>query len=308
MNGRRCGPKRLEEINMQIPYIYVSKGLENGKWDVKGFNYETHDNAPRMPLYIHYLKHGIFPNVSGNIEGYYNIELHDSYTYLDKPYKYKDVLTFSKFKDDVDPILIPDPYMIMNWGGSTVFDKNGWREKDDKVCFYGTTTGDRNPFNNRRINMCLWSLKRPDIFDFKITKVAQIREVDIIKHVGMDKWRQIFKRTPVTIEEQLTHKFHFLPDGNTCKFDVWYFKTNTLNFKDKSREMLWYYPMLCDKEHFVETDEHSIESTRMYYLNNWGDAERIIKNANNLAGDLFKPTNHMYYTTLLFETMAANGK
>jgi hypothetical protein len=66
--------------------------------------------------------------------------------------------------------------------------------------------------------------------------------------------------------------------------------------------------MIADKEHYVEVDEHNMESTRMYYLNNWGDAERIIKNSNTLAGNLFKPTNHMYYTTLLFETMAANGK
>jgi hypothetical protein len=309
MNGRKCGPKRIEEIIKEVPYIFVSKGLD-GKWDVKGFNYEAHDNAPRMPLYIHYLKHGIFPNVVGNIGGYYNIELHDSYTYLNKPYKYKDVLTFSKFKDDIDPILIPDPYMVVNWGNQSISDNALWKNKDDKVCFYGTTTGDRNPFNNRRLNMCLWSLKSPDIFDFKITKVAQIEEIDIInlKHMGMDKWRQIYRRQPATYDEQLQHKFQFLPDGNTCKFDVWYFKTNTLNLKDKSKEMLWYHPMLHNKEHFVEVNEHTIEDSRMYYLNNSTDAERIIKNSNNLANDLFKPTNHMYYTTLLFETMAGNGK
>jgi hypothetical protein len=309
MNGSKCGPKRLEDMNLEIPYIHVSRG-QDGKWDVKGFNYEAHDNAPRMALYIHYLKYGIFPNVSDNISGYYNMELHDSYTYLDKPYKYKDVLTFSKFKDDAEPILLPDPYMVVNWGNQSVHDNTPWRNKDDKVCFYGTTTGDRNPFNNRRINMCLWSLgqEREKIFDFKVTKVAQMAEVDIVKQVGVNKWRQIYRRDPVSIEEQLTHKFQFLPDGNTCKFDTWYFKTNTLNFKDKSREMLWYHPMFMNKDHFVEVNEHNIESNRMYYLNNWGDAERIMINANNMARDLFKPTNHMYYTTLLFETMASNGK
>lgn len=295
-------PRRLEDINMGIPYIHVFRGSD-GKWDVTGHNYESHDNAPRMQLYIYYFKHAIFPNVQGNIAGYYNIELHDSYTYLNKPFSYKNVLTFSKFKDDKGPVLIPDPYMVMNWNNQEVKDTSDFNTKKDNVCFYGTTTGNRDPLLNRRINMCLWAIDRPH-YDFKITNIAQMSEVDIINKIGFSKWSKIYQRQPVSIPDQLQNKFHFLPDGNTCKFDTWYFNTNTLNFKDSSRDMLWYYPMIIDKTHFVEVDEYKIDKMRQYYINNPNEANFIIANAKALKEQLFKPYNHMYYTSLLFEEMS----
>lgn len=303
MNACSGIPKRLEDINLRLPYIHVQKDIF-GKWDVVGHNYEKHDNAPRMALYQYYFKHAIFPNVSGNISGYYNIELHDSYTYLNRDRKmYDNVLTYSKFKDHKKPILIPDPYMVVSWNNLVVNDSLPWVDKKDSVCFYGTTTGDRNPEKNRRIEMCLWALNKNE-YDFKITNVAQMTEGDIISKIGYQKWNSIYQRNKVPISDQLFNKFHFLPDGNTCKFDTWYFNTNTLNFKDISKDMLWYYPMLMDKMHYVEVNEHTLEQQRMYYINNPREALFIIRNAKHLYENLFKPQNHMYYTSLLFETMA----
>lgn len=305
INAKGLYPKREEEINKSIPYVYVFKNNQ-GTWDIKPFNYESHDNWPRMNLYILYFKHAIFPNLhkDKDITGYYNIELHDSYTYLNKPFQYKDVLTFSKFKSDIHPTLIPDPYMVVNWNDQKVVDDKLWSNKDSSVCFYGTTTGHRDPLLNRRIKMCLWALEKPN-YDFKITKVAQMSEFDIINKIGLDKWRRI-SASPVSIEDQLHYKFHFQPDGNTCKFDVWYLNTNTLNFKDESVDMLWYYPMMRSKEHFVEVNENNIENMRLYYMNNPKEAEYIINNAKSLSRDLFKPYNHMLYTTMLFDTIAEN--
>jgi hypothetical protein len=304
-NAKGLYPKNEDDMNKDVPYIQVFKN-NIGSWDIKPFNYETHDNWTRMNLYIQYFKHAIFPSLDKNkdISGFYNIELHDSYTYLNKPFKYKDVLTFSKFKSDIHTTLIPDPYMVLNWNDHKVTDNKLWSIKDPKVCFYGTTTGNRDPLRNRRINICLWALDKP-FYDFKITKVAQMQEYDIINKVGLDKWRRISSH-PVQIEDQLQNKFHFLTDGNTCKFDVWYFNTNTLNFKDESMDMLWYYPMMRNKEHFVEVNENNIENMRQYYFNNHKEAEYIIHNAKTLSSELFKPYNHMYYTTMLFDTIAEN--
>lgn len=297
-------PKRLEDMDMNIPYIHVYKDML-GKWDIVGHNYEKHDNAPRMGLYKYYFKHAVFPNVTGDISGYYNIELHDSYTYLNKPRKiYDNVLTFAKLKDHKKPIMIPDPYMVVSWNNQVINDEIKWVDKKDDVCFYGTTTGNRDPSKNRRINMCLWSLKKPN-YNFKITNVAQMSEVDIISKIGYTNWNSIYQRQHVPIKDQLFNKFQFLPDGNTCKFDTWYFNTNTLNFKDKSMDMLWYYPLMMDKTHYVEVCEYTIDQMRQYYINNPKEACHIIENAKNLYKTLFKPQNHMYYTSLLFESMAS---
>lgn len=306
-NGRRCFPKTYEDdLNHELPYMRVFKDYR-GNWDIAGFNYESHDNAPRMSFYCQYFKNYIFPNVTGDIEGYYNIELHDSYTYLGNQKSYENVLTFSKHKQDIGPVLIPDPYMVGNWGDVKVVDTKKWKDKDDIVCFYGTSTGCRDPCLNRRISMCIWARNRPG-FDFAITKVAQMLPKDIINITGLDGWKDIYRPANVTFEEQLNHKFIYLPDGNTCKFDVWNYFTNTLSFKDTSDDMMWYYPMLMDKQHYVEVDEFVMENKRMYYLNNPQEAKHITSTAKKLAKDLFTPNNHILYTTGLFETIASNGK
>jgi hypothetical protein len=306
-NGRRCFPRSFQDdVYENLPYIHVTRDLLDG-WKTEAYNYEHHDNAPRMDYYCNYLEQYIFPNVSGDLEGYYNIELHDSYTYLNNSKRYDDVLTFSKLKLDVGPVLIPDPYMLANWGDAEVTDKRKWESKDDICCFYGTTTGSRDPLNNRRINMCLWAVDKPE-YDFAITKVAQMFPRDIITCTGIDNWKKLYKPSSVSLDEQLRHKFLFMPDGNTCKFDVWNYHTNSLTFKDKSEDMMWYYPMLVDKQHYVEVDEFNMENMRQYYINNPKEAKLITKTANKLAKELFRPCSHMLYTTVLFETIASNNK
>ena len=308
-NGRKCFPRSFQdEVYENLPYFHVTRDAL-GSWRTKPYNYENHDNAPRMNYYCNYLEQMIFPNVTGDIEGYYNIELHDSYTYLDNGKSYDDVLTFSKFKLDVGPVLIPDPYMVANWGDTEVKDNFKWKTKDDICCFYGTTTGSRDPALNRRINMCLWAKANDrQRYDFAITKVAQMAPLDIVKCIGIDNWKKLYKPSMVSVQEQLQHKFLFLPDGNTCKYDVWNYHTNSLSFKDKSEDMMWYYPFLLDKQHHVEVDEYSMDRICEYYKNNPKDAKLITKTANNLAKDLFTPSNHMLYTTALFETIASNSK
>lgn len=306
-NGRRCFPKTYEdEINHDLPYIHVFKTYQ-GRWKVTGHNYKDHDNAPRMDYYCNYFENMILPNVISDVEGFYNIELHDSYTYLQNNKDYENVLTFTKGKLDIGPVLIPDPYMVGNWGDLEVRDTLGWDQKDDVVCFYGTTTGARDPCLNRRINMCLWARGRP-YFDFAITKVAQMLPKDIINVIGINGWKDIYTPSMVTFEEQLQHKFLFMPDGNTCKFDLWNYSTNSLSFKDSSEDMMWYYPMLMDKIHHVDVDEFNIEEKRLYYINNPKEAENITMTANQLAKDLFTPENHVLYTSVLFETLASNNK
>ena len=306
-HGKGMRPKRKEEIHTNIPYFSIQKSSDSCGWDVIGHNYETHDNASRMDLYTSYLKHAILPNIRGDPTGYYNIELHDSYTYLDNGKDYTDVFTFSKFKTDTKPVLLPDPYMITNWGGKSIQDKQSWEAKIDRVCFFGTTTGNRDPTKNRRIQMCLWAAEDGGKdYDFRITHIAQMSLNDIINKIKEERWKKIYTPLPIPPEVQLGYKFFFLPDGNTCKFDTWYFNTNSLNFKDESTDMLWYFPLLYHMHHFVEVTHQNIGKMRKYYLANPKEAKHIISNAQKAATELFRPFNHIYYTTELFQTIVNN--
>lgn len=307
-HARTGRPLREEEVPQTIPFFKISKN-DVGRLCVDGYNYEYHDNAPRMHLWKQYLEQAILPNVrnKAGVCGFYPIELHDSYTYLNNGKNYKNVMTFAKFKDDAGPILIPDPYMIVNWGDGLNFkDPIPFDKKDDVVTFYGTTTGHRNPSLNRRIQWCTWAMDKP-AYDFKITHVAQMETPSIVNAIGQASWNKIYLTTRVPREEQVKHKFHMVLDGNTCRFDVWNYKTNCLSLKEESREMLWYYPMFKNKEHFVEVNKTNVDALRQFYASNPADAMRIARNAQVFSDEVFKPLCHMMYTTTLFETLAENG-
>ncbi len=307
-NAKNIKPKTLETINQSLPYFKLFMNDDN-KLDIKGYNYSFHDNAPRMSLWEMYMKQLIIPNLNNNknLCGYYNIELHDSYTYLKNDKNYTDVFTFSKFKNDSKPVLIPDPYMICNWNNQLDYIKDNisFEDKYNILYFYGTTTGNRNPELNERINMCLWSLNKSN-YDFKITKVAQMNTNDIIKYTGIQNWNKIHTLNRISIDEQLKYKYHLILDGNTCRFDIWNFKTNSLSFKYKSNEMLWYYPFLQDREHFIEVDKNNMDKYINYYNNNPKEANRIIQNANDLANTYFNNETHILYTKTLFEEISQN--
>lgn len=297
-------PLRLEEVDETIPYFEIFK-TPFGKLDVRGYNYQTHDNAPRMLLWEHFMKTKVLPFSSSiDLLGYYNIELHDSYTYLDNGKNYDGVLTFSRFKDDDGPVLIPDPYAMQRWGGMIdgIKDECRWISKLDKVCFYGTTTGKRIPAENERINMCLWSLKKPNLYDFKITKIAQMVEDDVYAYLGNNVHNVL--SPPVSPIDQMKYKYHLVLDGNTCRFDIWHYITNTVTMKYKSREMLWYYPMLHDGTHFIEVTQDNMES-KMHMTEN--NAEFVITNAKYVMNKILNPITPVVYLTYVFEHMASNA-
>lgn len=309
-NSRKCYPLREEEIKKEIPYFELYEN-QLGALNIRCYGYEGHDNEPRMQLWENYMKSAILPNISNecNVAGFYNIELHDSYTYLKNGKDYNNVLTFSKFKNDKDPILIPDPYMICNWGNQFVnfHDHIPFDSKLDKVCFYGTTTGDRNPAKNVRIQTCAWALNHQKHYEFKITKVAQMSVQSIIDAYGLNIWKEIYLPRQVPIVEQLKYKYQLWVDGNTCRFDVWPFHTNSLILKTKSREMLWYYPLLKSGSEYVDVPHlEKLADIREFHKSNLHESRRITSNANQLAKYLCKPFIHSLYTTALFESFALN--
>lgn len=307
VNAKSCYPRHLEDINLELPYFEVFRN-DIGRYDIRTFNYETHDNAPRMGFYEAYFKNNIFPNVDKktNICGFYNIELHDSYTYLNNKKDYKNCLVFSKFKHDVKPVLIPDPYMVGGYGTTLqVDDKLTWDKKRDTVSFYGTTTGSRDPSKNERLNLCLWSLgQNRQRYNFNITNVAQMSMESVQK--AYPQFNTFYKPQGIPVEEQLKDKFLLHIDGNTSRFDVWSFKTNSLVLKYKSKDMLWYYDMMLERTHFKEVDTNNMEASVNQLLSNPVECQVIAWNAKRFVMDVLQPITHQVYSTTLFETIGEN--
>jgi hypothetical protein len=261
-----------------------------------------------MSYYETYFKNNIFPNVDRKVDitGYYNIELHDSYTYLNNGKDYSNCLVFSKFKDDNKPVLLPDPYMVGGYGSTLrVDDKVTWDKKKDSVSFYGTTTGNRDPVLNQRLKLCLWSLgKNRSRYNFNITNVAQMTMSDV--RAAYPQFDSFYKPQGCPVEEQLNDKFLLHIDGNTSRFDVWSFKTNSVVLKYKSKDMLWYYDMMLERTHFKEVDMNSIESSVNQLLSNPVECQVIAWNAKRFVMDILQPITHQVYTTTLFETIGEN--
>jgi hypothetical protein len=301
-HAAQCSPKRREHINETIPFFEIRRD-ELGRHHIQGYNYESHDNAPRMMLWEQYMRGKILPHIKYDVSGWYNIELHDSYTYLNNGKDYSNCLVFSKFKHErnsTTPVLIPDPYAMQNWGGifHEINDHMLWKDKHDKVCFYGTTTGNREPMLNQRINLCLWALDKP-YADMKITKIAQMSEYDFYQAC---KDKNILSEQ-VPIHKQLEYKYHLMMDGNTCRFDIWNFKTNTITLKYESHEMLWYYPLLREGEHFMAVTKNNMKE-KMHM--DPAAAMRMTQSAQTVFNFISQPYVHIYYLSKILENMSYN--
>lgn len=297
VNSASCYPKRFEDVDTSLPYFKIQ-----GQ-SIDMFNYHTHDNAPRMPYICQYLTKYVLPEVKG-LDGYYNIQLHDTYTYLNDNKIYKDVLCFGKAKKDKGPVMLPDCYFLGDWAGKykSLSDSYKWNDKMDKACFFGTTTGNRDPLLNQRIQTCLWALDKPQC-DFKITNVAQIDQKVLLQNIPM--FPRIY-HTPVSLDQQMKYKYHLIIDGNTRKWDVDVYFTNSLGLMIPSDDMLWYYPILNADTYYVNVTYDDMLSKMKYYSDNGDEAQVITKNANNFAKRMFNSSTSKEYTVALFENIAFN--
>lgn len=310
-NSGKCYPKRLEDINKNIPYFSLKKSDVVNNYMIEAFNYQSHDNAPRMHFVLNYLHHNVFPFIQGDLSGCYNIQLHDTYTYLNDGIDYTDVLCFGKRKRDKGPVQIPDCYFLGNWGGkyhswrlenNGGIDKMRWEDKMSKIVFAGTTTGSRDPKTNERIQTCLWARDK-DQCDFYITNIAQIEPKVIFKDIPDFKY---IYRPPIPLSEQVKYRYQLVINGNTCRWNPDVYFTNTLAFHYPSNDMLWYYPFLRDKQEFIDVDKNNMINTLTYYENNHKEAKFIIDNAKHIANTIFNTKVCQQYMINLFQCIVDN--
>lgn len=274
-----------------------------------GYGHEGHDNQDRMPFVCAVLQHNVLPHVASeaNVSGYYSFELHDSYTYLGRDAStYDNVMTFSKFKDHPQAICVPDVYQLCRYGGQLMQDPHTFVSKRDTVVGAYTTTGDRDPTRNERVQTCLWSLGHRDVCQLSITKIAQMTAADLFAQAP--RAREVMAPF-VSPTEQMRHKFILNIKGNTETWDqAWMLNSNSLVLKKHSREMCWYGPLMQDGVHYVRccSNEQVLDAARRYVANP-RDAERITANAQQLVrSTLFPPTQALLYWVRMFEESAAN--
>ena len=262
-----------------------------------------------MGYVANWLLRDVFPRVCGDLTGYYNIQLHDNYSYLKDGKDYTDVLCFGKLKGDKGPVQLPDCYFMGDWGGKyqTFGDDIPFSKKMSKIVFAGTTTGSRDPLVNDRIQTCLWARSQDvlrDVCDFNITNIAQIEPQRIFREVPDFKF---VYHPPVPMEKQMTYKYQLVIDGNTCRWYPDAYFTNSLALQWPSRDMLWYYPMLCDGVHFASVNKETLLDKFKYYEANPREAELISRNANKLVREILNKETCHNYTVQLFQNIADNG-
>jgi hypothetical protein len=317
--GQKEGRKlrfRPDDHDPIVPYINLSiSPSTNAKSTVKGHNHIGHDNESRMPFVENLITNMIAPHMdreTPRLNGDFLFELHDSYSYLprgDEIALYKGAMTWSKRTQHDHVVLLPDIYQFANYQGLVSKDPfTSWQSKPlNKIGFYGTTTGNRSPLLNQRINTCIWSLQHRDIIDAYITSIAQMSTSDVVETIGIGTAKQI-------IHDKVDHaslfKYKFLLDipGNTASWDrvPLVLQSQSLLFKMPCSDMVWYYPLLHNRTHYVAANHHNMQSQLTYYLNNPKEAQFIIDSANKFYKTFLHGNHAIMYTVALMEEAAHN--
>lgn len=228
-----------------------------------------------------------------------NITNLNFYLGLDDNYLYSwNIFTFSKNKY-LKNILIPDLYALQNYDGKlNIIDNN--INKVNKIVFAGTDTGNWNDLKlNQRLDVCSTFANHPFI-EAKITRIVQLSREKIssvypnINH---------FIDNPINIEQQLRYKCILSIDGNSTAWDrvPWIMNSKSLLFKYESDNINWYYPLMKDKEHYIECNKFDIENKFIYYINNPKEFDFIVSNANKFVNTYLNYDTQMLYFKLLIQ-------
>jgi hypothetical protein len=303
----------IDDINTQIPFFELcSDGIKVG-------GYKQHDNAPRMIYWAQYMVHNILPNLDREtrqqLNGFYNIELHDSYSYLETNYTdYNNCLVWSKRKyHEDDVVLLPDLYQLGNYSNKFKHVKDNilFEQKNDKIGFWGTTTGNKNPRENERIKICMHFHdidQQHEISDCFITRIAQMKKETVLNYYP--SFSNIYKPV-VSINQQYNYKFLLNIPGNTCSWDrvPMIMFSNSLLLNTQCSDECFYYPLLKNNKHYVEVLEvDDIKNKRLYYLNNPNETKQIIHEANIFANQYLNANCAKEYVIQLFKECAyVNG-
>jgi len=215
------------------------------------------------------------------------------------------IFVYSKNKY-IKNILIPDLYALQNYSDKLkIIDTN--ENKINKIVFAGTDTGNWTDLKlNQRLDVCSTFVGHTFI-DSKITKISQLSKEKIASvYPNVD----YFIANPINIDKQLEYKCILSIDGNSSAWDrvPWVMNSKSLLFKYESDNVNWYYPLIKDKEHYIECNKFDIENKFLYYVNNPKELNFIVSNANNFVKTYLNYDTQMFYFKSVIEKCKENNK
>lgn len=104
-------------------------------------------------------------------------------------------------------------------------------------------------------------------------------------------------------EEQLQYKVLISIDGATACWDrlPWILNSSSILFKQKSKKVCWYYPLLVKGVHYIEFDMNdsdwlaTLEKQICHIIGNDSMRRSIVRNANIFTRTYLTHDSHMYY-------------
>jgi hypothetical protein len=308
--------QELNMIDLKIPFFEISRDTLTKRYKINIHNHIGHDNEPRMAYYCSYIENHVLPHLSHDLDvtGIYPIELHDTYCFLDPDrvefYEKQPALVFSKKMDDRTPILVPDPYMIANYGNKlAIQDNTDFSKKEPIVHFAGGTTGSMDPSKNLRLRLAEWSTQ-PQVRDkvsIGITNIVQMSPTAVVAAYGEDKAKQMMTSS-MSQQDQYKYKYLLSIDGNTSGWDrpIWIANSKSLLLKYTSDQVLWNYPLLQEDHHYVGVDKDNMLDKYHFLQNNPSLCRWMITNANDFVRNYANGLAATLYMTRMFETISFN--
>ena len=313
MQGSYLSPARTAaDLKPDIPRIRIWDASDSGKrrfWRVSGDGHVGHDNEARMQPLCDFLQMQVLPVLAleANVGGHFNVELHDSYSYLDRhPRAYYDnCLTFSKVWNHARAVVVPDMYQMYGYG-TIPRDPYTWAQKVPRLFGAYTTTGDRDPAKNERILTCLRGLEHREVCDLRITNVAQMSKEAFLAVPRASELLSPF----VPPHEQLRHQCILTIRGNTALWNLpWLLSSNSVMLQKHHEDVCWYSPLLLDGTHYKRS--YSLEqalSQAEFFKNNPAEAQHMTRCANRFVRDFMMPSSRAaLYWKFLLEEMADHG-
>lgn len=265
------------------------------------------DLVIRSQVFETFMSKYVLPHIDKNIDvsGWYPVNYEDGCDGI------KNTICYSKQRGAPNA-LVPDMYQQANYNDCFINfnDPFQYDQKHDKIIFAGADTGDLNPAINKRIDACIWSASNRDISEFYITNNVQI-DNKVFKDYCKDNLSQIMFPSRIEIAQQLQFKYIYSIDGNTAGWDrpVWVMLSNSILFKQPSEHLCWYYDMLGNGVHYIESDTDSLRKNIEMIRNRPDIAKQITWNAKSFSQTYC--TNKLattIYTKELFEAASIRNK
>lgn len=234
----------------------------------------------REPPVIDFLK-DVCRSFPKPIQGTYVFGLEDAY----QPGTYDHVLVFSKRKGADTQVLMPDLYAMANYNGKLqVPDHVPFFSKNDGAFFVGCTTGNTDPIQNRRLQLCDWSHTHGSHHGIKayVSHIVQMNTEDVYR--AYPSAPSYVKNDMIDIPEQLKFKYNINMDGNTCAWDrlAWILASQSVCLKERTSNVNWYYPLLEDGTHYIGFDNFD-EIPELLSSSSSHNPREIIQNANEFV-------------------------